>query len=585
MVIVMRKRLRFIYQRIEISSDLRRFLYVIFLGVIAGLAGGFSAVIFEEAIKFIWWLLFGIIAGKIRIDFYGHNLLIILFPAIGGLIMGPIALKFAPETRGDGVPEAMLSLRFRQGAIRNRVAFFKILISSITIGSGGSAGKEGAIAQIGASFGSLIGDVLKVGARERKLLLVSGFSAGLAGVFRAPLGSAIFGLEVLMGGITLYSATTVLLASVIGAAVADLIMGRHPIIYAPPYLTFSDPAEILFYLVLGIVMGIIAAFWIKFFYFFDDHYEKSRIKPYLKPAIGGLFTGILGFYYYEYGVYGSGYVGINLELLGKFGLVTMFLLGTIKMLTTGNTVGSGGSGGVFSPSLFIGAMYGGVFGIFFHMLAPTLIREPLTYSLVGMGAFFAAAAHAPLTMIIMIPEMSNDYSLLAPAMVACTISYIVSVILMGDSSIYTLKLKRRGIRIFVTTDTRAFDILKVEEFMTKNVISLSPDTPLDKVYNLIQNTHHHCFPVIENGKLIGKVRSDDVIQVPIHMAAKYKVHNIMRRDYQIIYGSDSMKKAIEMMSSGGSEVLFVVDKKNPKTLIGIITKTDLIKAYGYIASL
>ena len=578
-------KLKFLYEKLEISSDLRRFLYVDLLGIIAGLVGGLGAIVFEMSIEFIHWLAFEIGTEMVKINFYGVNLFIALIPAIGGLIIGPMVFKLAPETKGHGIPEVMESLRFSQGAIRGRVAFVKIIASSITIGTGGSAGKEGAIAQIGASFGSLLGEKLGVGARERKLLVISGLSAGIAGVFNAPLGGAIFGLEILMGGITLYSAIAVLLASVIGAAVVDMYRGHQPIIHAPSYLTFTNPTEILFYFALGIFMGFMAFVWVKLFYFFEDAYEKSSILPYLKPALGGLVTGLLGVYYLEYGIYGSGYAGINLILMGKIGLATMLILGILKMLATSNTVGSGGSGGIFSPSLFIGAMFGGAFGIFLHALFPGIIHQPFTYSLVGMGALFAATAHAPLTMIVMIPEMSNDYSLLAPMIAACATSYIISVILMGDSNIYTLKLKRKGIKIFVTTDTRAFDILKVEEFMTKDVITLTPDTSLDKVYELIQTTHHHCFPVVRDGKLIGKVRSDDVMRVPIHMAAKQTVSNVMSKNYQVIYKDDSIKKAIEKMTSGGSEVLFVVKRDDPKKLVGIITKTDLIRAYGYITSL
>ena len=576
---------RYIVDKLEISSDFRRFLYIDTLGILAGIVGGIGAIVFELSIELIRWLLFDVLANFSKYNIDGVNIFIAFIPAIGGLIVGPMVFKLAPETKGHGIPEVMEALRFRRGAIRGRVAFIKIIASSITIGSGGSAGKEGAIAQIGASFGSLLGEKLKVGARERKLLVVSGLSAGIAGVFNAPLGGAIFGLEVLMGGITLYNAIAVLLASVIGAAIVDMYRGHEPIIHAPAYLTFTNPAEIVFYFLLGIFMGFVAFIWVKVFYFFEDLYEESKIFPYVKPAIGGFITGLIGVYYLEYGIFGSGYSGINLELLGEIGLTTMIILGTLKMIATGNTVGSGGSGGIFSPSLFIGAMYGGAFGIILHSLFPSLIQQPFTYSLVGMGALFSATAHAPLTMIIMIPEMSNDYSLLAPMIAACSMSYIVSTLLMGDSNMYTLKLKRKGIRLFLSTDISAFEILKVREFMTRKVITLSPDSPLDKVYNLIKETHHHCFPVVENGEIIGKVFTDEVINIPIHMASKYKVKDIMSKNYETIYEDDSILSAIEKMAKGGAEELLVVNRNDSKKLIGILTKTDIIKAYSYLAHL
>jgi len=554
------------------------------LGVIAGVIGGLGAVVFREMIKINRFIFFTLILSFLSCKLCNLNLGVILLPALGGLIVGPLVFKYAPEAKGHGVPEVMEAVRLFQGKIRRRVALIKIFVSSVTIGSGGSAGREGPIAQIGAAFGSILGDLLKVGGRERKLIVVSGLSAGIAGTFNAPLGGAIFGLEVMYGGLTLTNAIAVILAAVIGAAIVEAVYGPYPAFYAPPYLTFSNPAELIFYFLLGIIFGFLAVIWIKLFYFFEDLYDKLKIG-YYKTAIGGLITGILGFAFYEYGVLGVGYEGINLVLIGELSLSLLLVLGTLKMLTTANTIGSGGSGGVFAPSLYIGAMYGGALGILFNILCPSLVKHPFTYSLAGMAALFAATAHAPLSMIIMIPEMSNDYSLLLPMMAACSTSYIISRIMLGDSNIYTLKLKRKGIRILLPYDFTLFEVLEVKEFMTKDVITITPDMHLNEVYNLIKETHHDCYPVIVKNELVGVVTVDDIMGVPFHLLQKLTVKDVMRRKFRYIYSDDSIKKAIEIMYSEGIGKIIVVSKSNPRKLDGILTKTDIIKAYKYITAL
>lgn len=581
----MKKVLSAILGRIKISSHIKKFLYLDLLGAFIGLIGGLGAIVFREMIKLNKWIFFSQFLQTITFQSDTINLSIIFIPMIGGLIVGPLVYKFAPEAKGHGVPEVMESIRIHQGRIRKRVALVKILASSITIGSGGSAGREGPIAQIGASFGSLLGDILKVGSRERKLLVVSGLSAGIAGTFNAPLGGALFGLEVLLGGFTVMNAIVIILAAAVGAAVVEAVYGPYPAFYVPSHLTFSNPIELFFYFVLGLIFGLIAIFWVKLFYFFEALYDQLKIRPYYKVAIGGFFTGLIGFLYYQYGILGVGYEGIEMVLAGSIAFSMLFILATLKMLATANTIGSGGSGGVFAPSLYIGAMYGALFGLFFNSLFPSIVKQPYTYSLVGMGALFAAAAHAPLCMIIMIPEMTNDYSLLLPMMVACSTSYIVFKSLLGDSNIYTLKLQRKGVKLLQVRDLSVFEILKVKDFMTKNVITVSPDDNLEKVFHLIREYHHDCYPVVENNKLLGVITSDDVMSVPIHFFQKCRVKDIMRKNYHYLYCDSSIRKVIEVMNSKGIGKVLIVSKENPRKLEGIFTKTDLVKVYAYISTI
>jgi len=416
------------------------------LGLMAGLAGGLGAVIFRFMIDFNHRLFFDLILPNIPFNTGDTNFGIIFLPAIGGLIAGPIIFAFAYETRGHGVPEVMEAIHLRSGRIRKRVAVIKVIVSSITIGSGGSAGREGPIAQIGATMGSILGRLFHLREDDVKLLIVCGMSAGIAGTFNAPLGGALFGLEVIYREFRPLDAVPIILASVVGAAVASAFFGLKPAFQAPP-LPFTNPVELFFYFILGLCFGLVAVLWVKIFYAIEDLFIILKIHPRFKPAIGGLLTGCIGVQFPLYGIMGVGYEGINLALIGTFPLILLLILGILKIFATSFTIGSGGSGGVFAPSLFIGTMLGGAFGLLFHGAFPEIIQYPFTYSLAGMGALFAGAARAPLTCMIIIPEMTNDWSLLPPLMLSCVTSFLISSFLLRASSIYTLKLERRGVKL------------------------------------------------------------------------------------------------------------------------------------------
>jgi len=572
--------------RLRISQSVKKLIYMGFIGLFMGLLGGLGAIIFRELIRLNRQVSFGFLLSLFPYEIFGINITVIFLPAIAGLIVGPIIFRVAPETKGHGVPEVIEAVHLHRGRIRGRVALTKILVSSMTIGFGGSAGREGPIAQIGASLGSFFADRLGLGAKERKLLVVCGLSAGIAGTFNAPLGGVLFGLEVLLGNITLMSAVPVILAAVAGAAIVEAYYGPYPAFYVPETLTFSNPIELVFYFILGIALGLLGVFWVEIFYFFEDIYNRMSIPPQYKLCVGGLATGILGFALIDYGILGVGYEGIELVLAGEIGLLMALILGLLKILATANTIGSGGSGGVFAPSLYIGAMYGAVLGLLMHSIFPNIVRNPYTYALVGMGAVFAAAAQAPLTMIIMIPEMTNDYSLLLPMMVACTMSYVVSRVFLGNSNIYTLKLQRRGVALFFPHDLSAFEIIPVSEFMTREVTVLHPDTTVNEAYEIIRREGHDCYPVVdEDGNILGRVLIDDILEVPTHMAHKITIRDIMRRDYIALFEDASLSDAIEKMYSSDYGKIFIVKRDDPHKLVGIITKTDIIRAHKLVASI
>ncbi|MCE4600404.1 MAG: chloride channel protein [Desulfurococcales archaeon] len=423
----------------------RRVILIYLLSAVIGVIAGLGAVVFRWMISLNKAVFFDLLGSGLT-NLTGSRYVLLVLPALGGLIVGPLTEMVAPETRGHGVPEVMEAVMLKGGRIRKRVALAKIVASSITIGSGGSAGREGPIAQIGAASASAIGQVFKLSRDNLRLLVTCGLAAGIAGTFNAPLGGALFGLEVLMRGVSAFNAIPVIFSSVIGATTASIFLGRHPA-FRVVGLSYWDPREIPLYILLGLAFGLLAVAWVRLFYGFEEFFRKLSVPGYLKPALGGLGAGVLMVLFAGYGVGGVGYEGIDKALSGSIPLRLLLLLGVAKMLSTSLTIGSGGSGGVFAPSLYIGGMFGLSLGLVYQGLFPGLVRQPATYALAGMASLFAGAAQAPMTVIVMVPEMSEDYSLIAPFMASASMSYLVAWLLLRGSSIYTLKLERRGVRV------------------------------------------------------------------------------------------------------------------------------------------
>jgi len=561
----------------RLPSYARRWILLDVLGCVVGVLGGLGAVLFRLMISINRMLFFDTILPHISLNFGETNLGMILLPALGGLIIGPIITRLAPETKGHGVPEVMEAATLRGGRIRKRVAFLKVIVSSITIGSGGSAGREGPIAQIGATLGSIMGQLFKLDARSMRLLVVCGLAAGIAGTFNAPLGGALFGLEILYRGIGLFNAMPVILSSVIGATVASVFLGRKPA-FNPEGVTTWTPQELPLYLLLGVVFGILSILWVKVFYAVENFFEKLNASPQLKPAIGGLIVGLIGAFYAGYGIMGVGYEGIDLVLAGKLTLTLLIVLGFLKMLATSFTIGSGGSGGIFAPSLYIGSMFGGALGILFHTMFPSIVTQPATYALAGMAALFAGAAQAPINVIIMIPEMSGTFTLIPPIMASSTMSFFIAWLILRGSSIYTIKLERRGIRLRMS---RSFilDSIKVEEVMNRNVITLSPEMPVPALETLFEEYHHTGYPVVEDGKLIGIVTISDVQKIPPEKRDKLKIRDIASRKLVVTYPDETVHQALDKMYVKDVGRLPVVDRRDPTKILGIISKHDILKAF------
>lgn len=354
-----------------------------------------------------------------------------LFPALGGIFSGWLVYTFAPEAEGHGTDGAIEAFHRKGGVIRGRVPIVKTIASIITIGTGGSAGREGPIAQIGAGFGSFMATKLGLSVKDRRILLLAGMAGGIGATFRSPLGGALFAVEVLYRDPEFEHEGLIpcIISSIIAYSLFGSVTGWKPLLDTPSF-SFDHPSELFLYLALGIVCALCGVFYVKFFYGMRDGFRKIPIPNWTKPALGGLLLGLLAMYIPQ--VLGSGYGWVQAALYGKMALWVMLVIALAKIVATSLTISSGGSGGVFAPSLVIGAMLGGTFGATAEILFPMAVQDPRAYVLVGMAGFFAGVANAPIATLIMVSSLTGNYSLLAPLMLVC----VVAMLVMRKNTIY-----------------------------------------------------------------------------------------------------------------------------------------------------
>ncbi len=573
------------------------------LSILTGLVSGLGALLFFYMLHFFSSYFIGYLAGfkvpspggetspfHINGETTYKPWLLVILPAIGGLLSGVIVYSFAPEAEGHGTDAVIESFHKFSGYIRSRVPVIKLIASALTIGTGGSAGREGPIAQIGAGFASFISNFLKLTAREREILVVCGAASGIGSIFRAPFGGSIFGIEVLYKrdyevDAFIYS----VISCFAGYGVFASVVGWKPI-FITPFYTFS-PKELPLFALLGIISGVIAIIYVSVFYGLrDKFFRKMKIPNHFKPAIGGIMLGLLGFFFPQ--AIGTGYGWMQLAINGELGLSLMLGLIFAKIFATSFTISSGGSGGVYAPSLTIGAMVGGSIGMLLKQAFPAIITNPGVFTLIGMASFFSAAAKCPISPIIMVSEMTGDYNVLVPAILASTISYFSS----GEYTIYEKQviskthspahtdriISELGRRAYKVTDKikKALIAFKVKDVMTKKVFSVNPDSTVADLYDLILKTDHHGFPVIKNNKLIGLVTLHELRSFPKEKWKELKVENVMVKHVKTISAEELIYDAIVKMARAGVGRLIVVSKDDPNKVVGIITKTDLMKAYN-----
>ncbi len=412
--------------------------YLVVLALAVGVLTGLGSVTFIVLLDGVTHLAREMLGGWLQL-FGPANL--VLVPALGGLLAGPLIWRYAREAKGHGVPEVMTALAAAGGRIRKRVVVVKVAASSLTIGFGGAAGREGPMVQIGSAIGSTIGQLTRLSPNDLRTMVACGAAGGIAATFNAPIAGAMFSVEILMGRFQT-DFLLVLLTSLSSAMVARHFLGNNPAFRAPPW-NLESPAELPLYFLLGLLAALAAITYVKLLYRTEDWFAEWEFPDAFKPAVGGLFVGLILRFYPQ--VYGTGFRAIESAMWQRFSFELLVALFFMELIGNCATLGSGGSGGVFAPGLYMGAMLGGVFGMVAHWAFPNWTAGPGAYAMVGMAAFFAAAAKAPMTSILILFEMTNDYRIMLPLMTATVAGVYLSHRLLPHS-IYTLKLARRGIR-------------------------------------------------------------------------------------------------------------------------------------------
>ena len=545
------------------------------LAVAVGIIAGLGAVAFRWLINSFNELFFD--RGAEVLSFLGQYY-VILIPVLGGIIVGAlIHFTRARETRGHGVPEVMEAVATRGGRIRSRVAAVKILASSLCIGSGGSVGREGPIVQIGSTIGSTLGQRFGLSQEWIKTLVACGAASGISATFNAPIAGVFFAHEVILGRILTRHFGFVVISSVVASVVAHAFLGDLQSFSIPTY-ALNSYWELGLYFMLGAACALAAVIFVRLLYKTEDIFNAIAIPEYVKPALGGVAIGLIGLYNPH--LFGVGYDGIEQVLLGEIGLVTLVSLLLLKMLATSVTLGSGGSGGIFAPSLFLGAMLGGVFGDIANRLMPGVVAPSGAYALVGMAAVFSAAARAPITAIIILFEMTRDYAIILPLMLAVVVSTLVAHRLSPES-IYTLKLKRRGISLRPQEEVDLLEKVSVQEVMTRDFPTVSTEMTLAQIVDYFTKSKHHGFPVVDKkGNLKGMVTLSDVETRMSSGSEKLTVADIATTTIITAYPDETLHDVVHRLGTSEVGRIPVVDRKNPSRLVGVLRRYDIVKAYA-----
>ena len=556
-------------------------LFMILVAIVIGILAGFSAILIRWLIKTISNISFSgpgsLLENIINAPWYWK----LLVPALGGLIVGPIIYFFAPEAKGHGVPEVMEAILLKGGNIRPRVAVIKAIASAISIGTGGSVGREGPIVQIGSSLGSTIGQFFRVPTRRLKTLVGCGAAAGIAAAFNAPIAGALFAVEIILMDFAVAQFSPIVISSVMATVISHSYEGKFSAFHVPPY-QYVSPYEIGFYFLLGAVTGLAAYLFIKLLYYLEDYFDnRLKIPGYYKPAIGGIGVGLIALAYPN--VMGVGYGSINLALHGHLIWYVALILLFAKIVATSVTLGSGGSGGIFAPSLFMGAMVGLSFGWLAHTFFPSITAEPGAYALVAMGGLVAGTTRAPITAIIIVFELTNDYQIVLPLMVTCIISMIVSTKLTRES-IYTLKLVLRNIGIKEGTEVNIMESIFVKDVYSKDVTTIHANDNFNLIVNKVIQGHGREFPVVDdNQNLIGVITVDMVKDFLFETETLGNVliaTDILSTDVESVIPTDNCQVAIDKMRKKDYESLPVLENEKSKKVIGTIRIKDIQEAYN-----
>ncbi|SDM49135.1 chloride channel protein, CIC family [Geoalkalibacter ferrihydriticus] len=556
--------------------------FMLVMAVVIGLLSGLCNYAFRMTIEFFEWAVLerGFVLLGASPDYWTWGrLLVFVFPVIGGILLIPFGIFFAKDMR-YGFARFLEHVNLRGAKIPLRTIFTRGAASAITIGTGGSAGQEGPIAQIGGAVGSQFGQAFRVSGDHLKVLVACGVSGGVAATFNAPIAGVFFAAEiVLLSSFQLSSFTYIVVASGMSTVVSRALLGNIPA-FAVPLYSLGSHWELLFYVALGMIVGVLAAGFIEIHGRIKDAFDRLRMHRLAKPVFGGLLVGLLGIGFPQ--VFGNGYHFMERVLHGDGVWYLLAALVLMKALATSITLGSGLPGGLFAPALYIGAVTGGAFGKLVQMLFPALNISPGAFALVGMGAFLSAATHAPMTAIFLLFEMTASYEVIIPIMLSCVIGTSIARHLKKDS-LDTLELSRAGIDLEAGKERNIMKSIKVGEVMVRKPEVLPENMTLGQFAEFIAGTRHTNFPLVDDaGRLTGIISVQDFLGVVFEkdLMDLVVIKELATLDVITVTADANLDEAMRRIGHRNIEQLPVVDGADSRRLVGIISRRDMVSAYN-----
>lgn len=563
----------------EIKSFFGKEYHLLIIAAVIGVLAGAASTVFRWMIDFFTrvfsgeGLLLGLSAGMVMV-------LMPFMPMLGGFVIG-LARRYFPEAVAEnGVDRVMEAVVLKNGKIRKRVLAVCALTSSITIGSGGSAGRVGPTVQICSVIGSVFGQMMKLSSERIRVLVGCGAAAGIAATFNAPLAGMIFVMEIILGEFTIHSLSPIIIASVMGTVTGRALEGDE-LTFRVPLHEVVNPSEIFFYLLLGILCGITAHLFTQCYYrsqkFFDEQVNLSIV---LKPALGGLIVGLLALLTPQ--IRGNGFPEMEQVLHGNlFWDMTLALVFT-KIIATAVTLGSGGIGGTFAPSLFIGAMVGATFGAAVHGILPDWTASSETYALVGMAALASAVMQAPLTSILILFEMSKEYTIVIPSMVCCIVA-TYTMRRFTKNSIYIQSLLNRGINIQHGKAISILSTIFVRDVMTREVVTIPEEMPFKKILEIVSYSRHLYYPVVNReGNMVGIISFSDIRDAAQTEGMEENVvaRDLATSDVVTLKPNHNLNEALDKFSELDVEQIPVVKVGDSKKVIGLLLRADVQAVYN-----
>jgi CIC family chloride channel protein len=561
------------------------------IAILIGTISGVGSILFYEAINLTSTYLLGGVTGFFAPSPIGEGgslvsvtpmfYLIPIVTTVGGLCSGILVYGLAPEAEGHGTDAAIDAFHNKKGEIRSRIPLVKLVASALTIGSGGSAGREGPTAQIGAGFGSFLGRKLRLSLHDRRIAVAIGIGSGIGSIFKAPFGGAIMSTEILyMGDFEVEALLPAFIASTVGYSIFALFAGWTPLFGYMNQTAFNDPIDLPLYAILGLVCGLVGIVYIRGFYGTRTLFERLRIPRFLKPAVGGFAVGVIGMFLPQ--VLGTGYGWLQIAMEGNFTLLPILLIPVIiaaKIVATSLSIGSGGSGGVFAPAMMIGGLLGIALWTGINGVLPGFSPAIAAFAIVGMMSFFGGVGKVPVAVILMVSEMTGGLTLLVPSMIATTIAYVIT----GRNTIYRSQVPSRA-ESPAHKGEYSIPLLQklfVKDAMTNRVTTTTPSSLISEVAEMMAKNGIKGVPVLDdNGSLVGIVTVTDILQIHPDQRATVMVSAVMTKELITAFAEESLYTAFDRMTGNQIGRLPVVERGGGMKLIGIISREDVWRVYN-----